>query len=54
MVEFGYWKAYFDLDINGQKILWDDLSDETKEWILKFIKDGYFEGDLIAETEEDK
>jgi hypothetical protein len=49
----GWWKINFDLNIEGEKVTWDDLSDTTQEHILRQVAQGYINGEICEDNEED-
>jgi len=47
----GFWKVNFELNLEGEEVRFDDLSDETREHIIKSISDGFTSGEIIEEQE---
>ena len=53
MSRLGWWNVDFELTLDGENVRWDDLSEASQEHILELIKDGYTNGELVEETEEE-
>jgi hypothetical protein len=49
----GWWIVKFDLTLEGEDVLWDDLDECSQEHILECIKDGYCQGEIVMEDDED-
>lgn len=52
MKEYGTWAVHFDLDVNGEKLDWDELDKLSKLHILDYIMQGYMDGTLTVEMED--
>jgi hypothetical protein len=53
MIKTGWWSVKFDLTLEGEQVRFSDLSEVSQEHIAKLIKDGYYCGEIIEETEDD-
>ncbi len=53
MYKRGWWKIKFELTLDGEEVRFSDLSESTQEYIAELIKDGYKEGEIIEESEEE-
>ena len=50
----GWWVVKFDLTLEGEDVCWDDLDECSQEHILECIKDGYCQGEIVMEDDEDE
>ena len=46
----GWWKVSFEITLDGQDVLFDDLSEVTQEHIINCLKDGYTQGQVIEDV----
>lgn len=53
MTKTGWWHVRFDLIVDGEKVYWDDLDEATQEHIIECIKEGYSNGEIVIEEDED-
>lgn len=51
MEKRGWWSVHFDLTLDGEEIRWEDLDECLQEHILDCIKDDYFSGEIVVNTE---
>jgi hypothetical protein len=51
-VKTGWWKASFDLKLEGDEVRFEDISEITQEHIAKCILDGCFQGEIVEEVDE--
>lgn len=52
MMKTGWWTVKFELTLEGEDVLWDNLSEATQEHIAERIKEGYCGGEIVEESEE--
>lgn len=53
MTKGGWWSVKFELTLDGEKVRFDDLSECTQEHILSLIKEGYWCGEIVEETDDE-
>ena len=53
MNKHGWWKVKFELTLDGKRVSFFNLSESTQEHIVDLIKQGYHEGEIIEESEEE-
>jgi len=51
--KIGWWKVNFELTLEGEEVRFDDLSDNTREHIIQCLKEGYIEGEIVEEIEDE-
>ena len=51
-VKTGWWKASFDMNLNGEDVRFEDLSETSQEHILNCIRDGCSHGQLVEDIED--
>jgi len=49
----GWWKVNFELNLEGEDVRFEDLSDTTKEYILERISKGFIQGEILELEEEE-
>lgn len=54
MEKRGNWYVKFELTLDGEEIVWDDLDDCTQEYIAEMIRDGYTSGEICIACEDDE
>ena len=54
MEKYGWWSVKFELTLDGEEILWDNLDECTQEHIANCIKEGYISGEICMEIEEEE
>lgn len=53
MTQTGWWHVKFELTLEGERVRWCDLSDVTQEHILGLIKEGFYAGEIVEESDEE-
>ena len=53
MMKTGWWSVKFELTLDGEDVLWDDLDEVTQEHIAECIKEGYCGGEIVIEDDEE-
>lgn len=53
MTKTGWWQVNFNITLDGNEVLVSDLDECSQEHILNCIKDGYRQGEIIQETDEE-
>ena len=53
MTKIGWWSVKFDLTLDGENVRFRDLSECTQEHIAELIKEGYYCGEIIEETDDE-
>lgn len=48
----GWWQVKFELTLDGQRVRFQDLSEESQKHITDLILEGYLQGEIIEENEE--
>jgi len=51
--KLGWWEVNFDLKLEGEDVSFDDLSDNTREHIIRCISEGYTSGEIVEDEETD-
>lgn len=54
IMKTGWWTVKFELTLDGEDILWDDLDETTQEHIAECIKEGYVSGEIVIEDDNDE
>ena len=54
MMKTGWWSVDFTLTLEGEEVRFDDLSDNSRQHIIDCLKEGYEQGELIEEDDEDE
>ena len=54
MTKSGWWNVSFEITLEGEEIRWEDLSECSREHILYCVMNGYTQGEIVEETNEDK
>lgn len=54
MTKYGWWQVTFDLTLEGETVRFADLSECTQEHIAELIKQGYWGGEIVEETDEEE
>lgn len=54
MMKTGWWIANFNLTLEGETIRFEDLSECSQEHILDLIKEGYTQGEIVEEEEDEE
>lgn len=50
----GWWRVKFDLTLEGESVRWEDLDECSQEHILECIKDGYWQGEIVIEEDDEE
>ena len=53
MTKLGWWVVHFDLTLEGEDVRFEDLSECSQEHILAMIAEGYRQGEIIEEDDND-
>ena len=51
MTKHGWWKVNFEINLDGKKVYFKDLSEATQEHILESIKRGCRQGEAAEDSE---
>jgi len=54
MTKTGWWHVKWDLTLDGEEIRWEDLDECSQEHILEMIGEGYYNGEIVTEDDEDE
>jgi hypothetical protein len=49
-IETGWWKINFELTLEGKQIQFEDLSETTQDHIIRKIREGYTQGEIVEES----
>lgn len=49
MTKLGSWAVSFDIELDGEEIEFEKLSESTQEHIAEMIKEGYYHGEIVEE-----
>lgn len=52
MLKYGWWTVDFDITLDGEYVMFKDLSDTSQRYIIACILDGCRQGKIIEETDE--
>jgi hypothetical protein len=52
-IKTGWWKVSFDLKLEGEEVQFNDLSEATQEHITQKIMEGYIQGEIVEEDDDD-
>ena len=52
MMKTGWWSVKFELTLEGEEVLFDDLDEATQEHIAECIKEGYTSGEIVIEEDD--
>lgn len=54
MYKRGWWQVKFNITLEDEdNVRFEDLSESTQEHILNLIQNGFTQGEVIEESEED-
>lgn len=53
MTKTGWWSIKFEITLDGKDIGFIDLDEASREHILAYIADGYCQGEIVEETDEE-
>ena len=53
MTKTGWWNVKFEITLDGENVRFEDLDECSQEHILECIKDGYRQGEVVEETDEE-
>ena len=53
MAKSGWWSVKVEATLDGESVLYSDLSETTKEHIAELIKEGYYCGEIIEESDDE-
>jgi hypothetical protein len=48
----GWWSVKFELTVEGEEVIWRDLSDVTREHIIQCLLDDCYQGEIVEEDDE--
>ena len=54
MTKSGWWVVNFEITLEGEEIRFDDLSECSQQHILDCIMDGYRQGEVVEETDDNE
>lgn len=53
VTKLGSWGITFDISLDGETMDFESLSESTQEHIIELIKEGYYSGEIVEETDND-
>ena len=53
VTKLGSWGITFDICLDGETMDFESLSESTQEYIIELIKEGYYSGELVEETDNE-
>lgn len=54
MTKTGWWVVHWDLTLQGDTVRFEDLDECSQEHILDCIRDGYCQGEIVEECDDDE
>lgn len=54
MTKTGWWSVKFEITLDGEEVRFEDLDECSQEHILECIADGYRQGEVVEEFDEEK
>lgn len=54
MTKTGWWAVNFEITLDGKEIRFEDLDEYSQEHIAECIKDGYRQGEIVEESEDEE
>lgn len=53
MTKLGSWGITFDISLDGETVDFESLSESTQEHVIELIKEGYYGGELVEDTDDE-
>lgn len=53
MTKTGWWVVKWDLTLEGEPVRFEDLSEATQEHIAEMIKEGYHQGEICEDDDDE-
>lgn len=50
----GWWHIEWNLTLDGEPVRFDDLSEETQDYIITLIRAGYHAGEIVEEEDNNE